>query len=285
MESDDTLHPHHFGKGDALVFLSHKAHCVQPVTHGLRQTLVMELWEGEERCCNHRCQQRWGPCASSTSSAAPNLQRLREEGPNLFAATAFDGVAFFPSLGRILRQSAKRRKAEANVEVLFEEVRPKAFVRATRKIRKGEMLVLKSLYRQSNLKEFASQLHSTGGACVRDAGKAEADEWRPQQVVAILRTRPAGDDMISFTDFVAATLSGAQCKDGHCRSAFRIFDRNADGYIDAKELELILRKGESSACLTEPAQATVAMLKEAGAGMVSFKDFVNFVKRGASLEL
>ena len=37
------------GKGDALVFLSHKAHCVQPVTHGLRQTLVMELWEGEER--------------------------------------------------------------------------------------------------------------------------------------------------------------------------------------------------------------------------------------------
>ena len=48
-ESDDTLHPHHFGKGDALVFLSHKAHCVRPVTSGLRQTLVMELWEGEER--------------------------------------------------------------------------------------------------------------------------------------------------------------------------------------------------------------------------------------------
>ncbi|CAL1152813.1 unnamed protein product [Cladocopium goreaui] len=108
-------------------------------------------------------------------------------------------------------------------------------------------------------------------------------EANPAEVVAILRTRPVGDD--SFTDFVAATLSGAQCKDGHCRSAFRIFDRNADGYIDAKELELILRKGESSACLTEPAQATVAMLKEAGAGMVSFKDFVNFVKRGASLEL
>jgi hypothetical protein len=81
----------------------------------------------KKRCCNHRCQQRWGPCTGS-SSTAPSLQRLREEGPNLFAATAFDGVAFFPSLGRILRQSAKRRKAEANVEVLFEEVKPKAFV-------------------------------------------------------------------------------------------------------------------------------------------------------------
>ena len=82
------------------------------------------------RCCNHRCQQRWGPCRGSAGAAgtAPSLQRLREEGPNLFAATAFDGVAFFPSLGRLLRQSAKRPKAEANVEVLFEEVKPKAFV-------------------------------------------------------------------------------------------------------------------------------------------------------------
>lgn len=35
--------------------------------------------------------------------------------------------------------------------------------------------VRRSLYRQLNLKDFASQLHSTGGACVRDA-KAEADE-------------------------------------------------------------------------------------------------------------
>lgn len=120
---------------------------------------------------------------------------------------------------------------------------------------------------------------------VLQSGAAQSSMDELRQVVAILRTRPVGDDMISFTDFVAATLSGAQCKDGHCRSAFRIFDRNADGYIDAKELELILRKGESSGCLTEPAQATVAMLKEAGAETMSFKDFVNFVKRGASLEL
>ncbi|CAL1152814.1 unnamed protein product [Cladocopium goreaui] len=132
------------------------------------------------------------------------------------------------------------------------------------------------------------ELHSQGSSSKAWSQPQFTDEeifrfQRSQGVVAILRTRPVGDD--SFTDFVAATLSGAQCKDGHCRSAFRIFDRNADGYIDAKELELILRKGESSACLTEPAQATVAMLKEAGAGMVSFKDFVNFVKRGASLEL
>ena len=80
--------------------LRHKAHCVQPVTRGLRQTLVMELWEGpaalEEfgpACmaailvevmndvgiptkaqalpgcssdlssgCNHRCHQRAGKC-------------------------------------------------------------------------------------------------------------------------------------------------------------------------------------------------------------------------------
>ena len=33
-----------FERGDALLFVSHKPHCVAPVTSGLRQVLVMELW-------------------------------------------------------------------------------------------------------------------------------------------------------------------------------------------------------------------------------------------------
>merc|ERR1712037_677496 len=53
---------HHFAKGDALIFLSHKSHCVRAVNSGTREVLVIELWEGMERSCDHRCDQRWGSC-------------------------------------------------------------------------------------------------------------------------------------------------------------------------------------------------------------------------------
>ena len=59
LESDGTLLPHQFGgrdrPGDALLFVSHKYHCVQPVCKGLRRVLVIELWLGPDRDCEHRC--------------------------------------------------------------------------------------------------------------------------------------------------------------------------------------------------------------------------------------
>ncbi|CAJ1421292.1 unnamed protein product [Effrenium voratum] len=141
LESSGELQPHSFARGDALVFLSHKAHCVQPVTSGERQTLVMELWEGEERRCNHRCEQRWGPCEVVAGAALQvDPERIREEGPRLFAHTAFEGVAFFPQVAQILRQSAS---SSGNVEVVFEGTGPVASVRAKRELRQGEVLVLK----------------------------------------------------------------------------------------------------------------------------------------------
>eukprot|EP01043_Picozoa_sp_COSAG02_P045458 COSAG02_NODE_4155_length_5706_cov_2.002854_3_plen_436_part_00 len=48
--------------GDALVFVSHKYHCVQPVLSGRRQVLVAELWAGIERQCAHRCEHHEGEC-------------------------------------------------------------------------------------------------------------------------------------------------------------------------------------------------------------------------------
>eukprot|EP00310_Coccolithus_braarudii_P022591 CAMPEP_0183340204 /NCGR_PEP_ID=MMETSP0164_2-20130417/6838_1 /TAXON_ID=221442 /ORGANISM="Coccolithus pelagicus ssp braarudi, Strain PLY182g" /LENGTH=239 /DNA_ID=CAMNT_0025510305 /DNA_START=137 /DNA_END=853 /DNA_ORIENTATION=- len=44
LEADGKLHPHKFEQGDALVFVSHKPHCVSPVTAGRRNVLVMEMW-------------------------------------------------------------------------------------------------------------------------------------------------------------------------------------------------------------------------------------------------
>lgn len=56
LESDGSMKPHIFARmGDALMFVSHKYHCVQPVRAGLRRVLVLEFWLGPDRRCAHRC--------------------------------------------------------------------------------------------------------------------------------------------------------------------------------------------------------------------------------------
>ena len=53
----EVLMRHDFRSGDALVFVSHKYHCVAPVTsRGLRRVLVTELWGYGARSCPHRCE-------------------------------------------------------------------------------------------------------------------------------------------------------------------------------------------------------------------------------------
>jgi len=62
LEVDGVLHKHSFKVGDAIVFLSHKYHCVSPVVKGERRVLVCEIWSGEERTCGHRCELLQGEC-------------------------------------------------------------------------------------------------------------------------------------------------------------------------------------------------------------------------------
>ena len=54
LEPDGSLLARPFERGDLNVFLSHKFHCVDPVTSGERQVFVCEWWEGLERRCNCR---------------------------------------------------------------------------------------------------------------------------------------------------------------------------------------------------------------------------------------
>ena len=56
LQMNNELHRHSFEQGDALVFVSHKYHCVAPVTAGLRRVLVTELWGRQGRRCAHRCE-------------------------------------------------------------------------------------------------------------------------------------------------------------------------------------------------------------------------------------
>lgn len=59
---EEVMRQHEFKRGDAIVFPSHKYHCVQPVEEGMRQVMILEVWVGEERRCNHRCEQHFGRC-------------------------------------------------------------------------------------------------------------------------------------------------------------------------------------------------------------------------------
>lgn len=55
LEVAGELREHSFTPGDAIVFPSHKPHCVSEVTAGRRSVLIVEIWPGPERKCAHRC--------------------------------------------------------------------------------------------------------------------------------------------------------------------------------------------------------------------------------------
>eukprot|EP00928_Gymnodinium_smaydae_P028499 TRINITY_DN21718_c0_g2_i2.p1 TRINITY_DN21718_c0_g2~~TRINITY_DN21718_c0_g2_i2.p1 ORF type:complete len:751 (+),score=177.28 TRINITY_DN21718_c0_g2_i2:153-2405(+) len=163
---DGRLQSHAFGLGDALVFASHKPHCVQPVRSGRRETLILELWDGEERRCDHRCPQHRGACALESVAASIceqqdkgeptfDLETVRSESAGAFVSTAFEGLVFYEKIAQIAAQSdrlrAQRRRGgagatkacfEPNVEVVFEDAGAVATVRALRRMRRGEPLVL-----------------------------------------------------------------------------------------------------------------------------------------------
>eukprot|EP00747_Dinoflagellata_sp_TGD_P078334 gnl/TRDRNA2_/TRDRNA2_160014_c0_seq2.p1 gnl/TRDRNA2_/TRDRNA2_160014_c0~~gnl/TRDRNA2_/TRDRNA2_160014_c0_seq2.p1 ORF type:complete len:440 (+),score=83.89 gnl/TRDRNA2_/TRDRNA2_160014_c0_seq2:64-1320(+) len=182
LESDGRYAQHTFGQGDAVVFVSHKYHCIRPLLSGLREVLIMEFWEGDERHCDHRCEQRWGPCAlhaeeeqerelerekkkeqgaektgetekaeedePEDSAARVELEKMIMQAGEAFAASAFEGQVFYTRIGGILAQSetlgaAARARGSANVEIAFESATPIATVRALRDIKAGEILVAK----------------------------------------------------------------------------------------------------------------------------------------------
>ena len=66
LEADGSTQVHAFAAGDALVFPSYKYHSVGRITGGVRRTLVIEYWRGDESRCNHRSEVlRWAggaPC-------------------------------------------------------------------------------------------------------------------------------------------------------------------------------------------------------------------------------
>ena len=103
---------HAFGRGDALVFVSHKRHCVSAVTEGRRTVLVVEFWDGEERTCNHRCERAAGFCPGPSPEASPDsepalspsslLQTIAQCSTSVFAGQAYQGRVVFGGASGVL---------------------------------------------------------------------------------------------------------------------------------------------------------------------------------------
>ena len=77
LEASGEMATHAFERGDALVFVSHKPHCVSAVRSGERRVLVLELWEGIERRCGHRCDRHWMPCERETKQPHAHQNSIR----------------------------------------------------------------------------------------------------------------------------------------------------------------------------------------------------------------
>lgn len=199
-EGDGSYSQHSFARGDALLFVSHKPHCVRPVRTGMREVMIVELWEGAERTCSHRCPQHFGVCPleaqakqiAEGKTKAPRqrkgvgdraiqmgLDLLAEDSARAFALTSFEGVAFFSRLAQLIAQSNMLRMAseamerplpEPNVQVVFEQAAPIARVRALSNLRSGEWLVVAP---RSEWQEAASSDESRDET---DADDAEDDD-------------------------------------------------------------------------------------------------------------
>jgi len=72
-----------FGRGDVLVFLSHKAHGVHRLRSGRRIVLVIEFWQGgacraNHRCCDGGCGGKDAQCGNEEGAATFDSRYYRE---------------------------------------------------------------------------------------------------------------------------------------------------------------------------------------------------------------
>ncbi|KAH8092293.1 hypothetical protein JL720_5261 [Aureococcus anophagefferens] len=108
LEADGSFDRPVFDRGDALVFCSHKKHCVRPVTKGTRRVLVLEVWFGPHRTCGHRCERREGRCgfARHALALAGCLRLGRDD-------AAADGDEYKRAVAELERRVAAAAPAEA----------------------------------------------------------------------------------------------------------------------------------------------------------------------------
>ena len=112
------LKKHEFKQGDALVFVSHKPHCVGQVRSGRRNVMVLEFWYGPERQCPHRCE-RFGQeiCGKDP---AQNLYTQQYPHSKQNHQLEQDSAPSIPLPFRLGSVSACKKRLRETLEILWE---------------------------------------------------------------------------------------------------------------------------------------------------------------------
>jgi len=111
-----------------------------------------------------------------------------------------------------------------------------------------------------------------------------------QQVVAAVDADGSGS--IDYTEFLAATLSKLplELNEDVLQAAFRLFDKDGDGKIDAQELKGVLQpddstiekmglsKGAADAALNSKVRELMSEVDQNGDGRIDFQEFVHMMR-------
>eukprot|EP00658_Telonema_sp_P-2_P011461 TRINITY_DN14376_c0_g1_i1.p1 TRINITY_DN14376_c0_g1~~TRINITY_DN14376_c0_g1_i1.p1 ORF type:complete len:170 (+),score=50.68 TRINITY_DN14376_c0_g1_i1:59-568(+) len=76
-QAEDGIRDAQESRGLGDVYKRQKFHTVLPVRSGRRRVLVVEVWDGEERDCAHRCSVRVGHCNFRVDAAERKLEHSR----------------------------------------------------------------------------------------------------------------------------------------------------------------------------------------------------------------
>ena len=115
-EADGKLLQHEFNQGDALIFVSHKYHCVGKVRSGRRNVMVLEFWYGPERQCPHRCE-RFG---NEICNKDPAQHIYTQQYPVLDDGLLEDGASSMPLPFRLGSVSINQEDSRETLELLWE---------------------------------------------------------------------------------------------------------------------------------------------------------------------
>mmetsp|Transcript_10952 Transcript_10952/g.23470 ORF Transcript_10952/g.23470 Transcript_10952/m.23470 type:complete len:561 (-) Transcript_10952:136-1818(-) len=107
---------------------------------------------------------------------------------------------------------------------------------------------------------------------LKDAGIH--DTAAAKEVLELMRTR---EKPLNYTEFLAAAMDKKELiKPEYCRAAFRVFDRNMDGKLDADELAIVF--GDDAGA-TPRGTSTSEMMKRLGieGDMLTYNDYCTMV--------
>jgi len=99
-----------------------------------------------------------------------------------------------------------------------------------------------------------------------------------------------GSGGVDYTEFVAMAISEHMAHQDHLmHAAFRVFDKNGDGFLDQHEIQSLLKsedgEGLSEAFSNELREESAMMFGQSGGNRINFADFCQIMRKNANARL